>query len=140
VAAALDLGVNVLAAVTSTKSGFTPLLINGRPLKSINQAYNKRRAHLQARLALAPTKRFTSRQLDRITMKRNRRVNAYLHTASRRLIDHLVKEGIGTPIIGKNRYWKQEVELGKKNNQSFVQIVRLVQPKPDEGRKAGKAQ
>ena len=82
VAAALDLGVNVLAAVTSTKSGFTPLLINGRPLKSINQAYNKRRAHLQARLALAPTKRFTSRQLDRITMKRNRRVNAYLHTAA----------------------------------------------------------
>ena len=38
------------------------------------------------------------------------------------MIDHLVKEGIGTLIIGKNRYWKQEVELGKKNNQSFVQI------------------
>ncbi|HYT34716.1 MAG TPA: hypothetical protein VEL69_06740 [Ktedonobacteraceae bacterium] len=63
------------AAVTSTKRGFTPLLINGRPLKSINQAYNKRRAHLQARLAKAPTKRFTSRQLDDLTMKRNRRVN-----------------------------------------------------------------
>ncbi len=122
VAAALDLGVNVLAAVTSTKRGFNPLLINGRPLKSINQAYNKRRARLQAQLAKAPTKRFTSRQLDRITMKRNRRVNAYLHTASRRLIDHLVQEGIGTLVIGKNRYWKQEVELGKKNNQSFVQI------------------
>ena len=140
VAAALDLGVNVLAAVTSTKRGFTPLLINGRPLKSINQVYNKRRAHLQAQLAKAPTKRFTSRQLDRITMKRNRRVNAYLHTASRRLIDHLVQEGIGTLVIGKNRYWKQEVAMGKKNNQAFVQIVRLVQPKPAEGRKAGKAQ
>lgn len=122
VAAALDLGVNVLAALTSTKSGFTPLLINGRPLKSINQAYNKRRAHLQAQLAKAPTKRFTSRQIDGLTMKRNRRVKAYLHTASRRLVDHLVKEGIGTLIIGKNRYWKQEVEMGKKNNQQFVQI------------------
>jgi putative transposase len=122
VAAALDLGVNVLAAVTSTKRGFTPLLINGRPLKSINQVYNKRRAHLQAQLAKAPTKRFTSRQLDRITMKRNRRIDAYLHTASRRLIDHLVQEGIGTLVIGKNRYWKQEVAMGKKNNQSFVQI------------------
>ena len=122
VAAALDLGVNVLAAVTSTKSGFTPLLINGRPLKCINQAYNKRRAHLQAQLAKAPTKRFTSRQLDDLTMKRNHRVNAYLHTASRRLIDHLVKEGIGKLIIGKNRYWKQEVKMGKKTNQQFVQI------------------
>jgi putative transposase len=122
VAAAFDLGVNVLAAVTSTKSGFIPLLINGRPLKSINQAYNKRRAHLQAHLAKAPIKRFTSRQLECLTMKRNRRIIAYLHTASRRLIDHLVKQGIGTLIIGKNRYWKQEVEMGRKNNQQFVQI------------------
>src|SRR6202035_2077172 len=64
----------------------------------------------------------TSRHLDRITTKRNRRVNAYLHTASRRIIDTLVVEGIGTLVIGKNRYWKQEVEMGRKNNQSFVQI------------------
>ena len=35
--AALDLGVNTLAACTSTKPGFLPLLINGRPLKSLNQ-------------------------------------------------------------------------------------------------------
>jgi putative transposase len=138
-AAALDLGVNVLAAVTSTKRGFTPLRINGRPLKSINQAYNKRRAHLQGQLAKAPTKRFTSRQLDRITMKRNRRVNAYLHTASRRLIDHLVQERIGTLVIGKNRYWKREVELGKKNNQSFVQIphTRFIQVLTNEARLVG---
>jgi putative transposase len=46
----------------------------------------------------------------------------YLHTASRRIIDLLVEEGIGTLIIGKNRSWKQEVEMGKKNNQQFVQI------------------
>ncbi len=122
VVAALDLGVNVLAACTSTKPGFQPLLINGRPLKSINQQYNKHRAHLQAQLAKASTKRFTSRQLDRLTTKRNRRVNAYMHAASRRIIDLLVAEGIGTLIIGKNRYWKQEVEMGRKNNQQFVQI------------------
>jgi len=118
--AALDLGVNTLAACTSTKPGFQPLLINGRPLKSINQHYNKQRAHSQSRLAKA--NRFTSRQLDRITAKRNRRVNAYLHAASRRIIDHLVQEGIGTLAVGKNPLWKQQVELGRKNNQTFVQI------------------
>ncbi len=118
--AALDLGVNVLAAVTSTKPGFQPLLINGRPLKHLNQYYNKQRAHHQRHLAKA--KRFTSRQLDRITTKRTRRINAYLHTASRRLIDLLVKEGIGTLVIGKNPLWKQEVEIGKRNTQTFVQI------------------
>ena len=51
--AALDLGVNVLAAVTSTKAGFQPLLVNGRPLKHLNQYYNKQRAHHQSHLARA---------------------------------------------------------------------------------------
>jgi putative transposase len=118
--AALDLGVNTLAAVTSTKQGFKPLLVNGRPLKSVNQSYNKQRAHHQQHLAKA--NRFTSRQLDRITTKRTRRVNAYLHTASRRIINLLVEEGIGTMVVGKNPLWKQEVEMGRKNNQEFVQI------------------
>jgi putative transposase len=120
VIAAIDLGVNQLAAVTSTKPGFVPLLVNGRPLKDLNHYYNQQRAHHQSHLA--HVKRFTSRQLDRITTKRNRRVNAYLHTASRRIIDHLVREGIGTIVVGKNPLWKQEVELGRKNNQQFVQI------------------
>jgi putative transposase len=120
VVAALDLGVSTLAALTSTKQGFQPLLINGRPLKDLNHYYNQQRARHQSRLAQQNSK--TSRQLDRITTKRNRRVNHYLHTASRRIIDLLVKEGIGTLVIGKNRYWKQEVEMGKKNNQQFVQI------------------
>ncbi len=118
--AALDLGVNTLAAVTSLKQGFKPLLVNGRPLKSVNQYYNKQRAHHQKLLAKA--KRFTSRQLDRMTTKRNRRVNAYLHTASRRIINLLVEEGIGRIVVGKNPLWKQEVEMGRKNNQEFVQI------------------
>jgi IS605 OrfB family transposase len=73
--------------------------------------------------------RKTSRQLDRITTKRNRRINVYLHTASRRIIDLLVEEGIGTLVIGLNKGWKQEVEMGRRNNQTFVQIPhsRLIQ-------------
>jgi putative transposase len=118
--ASLDLGVNVLAALTSNKPGFVPRLVNGRPLKATNQLYNKQREHKQKNLAKG--KRFTSRRLDRITTKRNRRVQHYLHTASRRIIDLLVAEGIGTLIIGKNPFWKQEVGMGRKNNQEFVQI------------------
>jgi putative transposase len=105
--AALDLGVNTLAAVTSTKPGFQPLLVNGRPLKSLNQHYNKQRAHHQSQLARA--KRFISRQLDQITTKRNRRVNAYLHTASRRIIDYLVTAGIGS-----DRLWLARIRFGSK--------------------------
>jgi len=35
--AGIDLGLNNLAAVTSNQPGFRPFLVNGRPLKSINQ-------------------------------------------------------------------------------------------------------
>lgn len=118
--AALDLGVNVLAALTSNKAGFAPRLVSGKPLKSLNQLYNKQRAHHQQRLS--HENRFTSHLLDRVTTKRNRCVDSYLHTASRRIIDLLVSEGIGMLVIGKNPLWKQEVNMGKRNNQQFVHI------------------
>lgn len=60
--AALDLGVDQLAALTSTKPGFVPRLINGRPLKDSNHYYNQQRATHQKRLA--KQNRFSSRQLD----------------------------------------------------------------------------
>lgn len=119
---ALDPGVSVLAALTSNKPGFCPCLVAGGSLKATNQLYNKQRAHDQKRLAHGKAQRLTSHRLDRMTKKRNRRVMHYLHTASRRIIDLLVEEGIGTLVIGKNPFWKQGVELGRKHNQEFVQI------------------
>src|SRR5256886_1766076 len=118
--AAMDVGVNVLAAITSNKPGFVPRLVSGKPIKSRNQWYNKQRAQHQSQLATIDRK--TSRQVDRITTKRNRRIANELHTASRRIIDLLVEEGIGTLVIGKNPLWKQEANLGKKTNQEFVQM------------------
>jgi putative transposase len=53
---------------------------------------------------------------------RTRRVDSSLHTASRRIIDLLLSAGIGTLVIGKNPLWKQDVQLGKRTNQQFVQI------------------
>lgn len=118
--AAIDLGVNILAAITSNKPGFAPRVVSGKPLKSLNQYYNQQRAHQQQRLS--HENRFTSRKLDQVTTKRNRRVDTYLHAASRRIIDLLVSEGIGTLVVGKNPLWKQEANMGRKNNQQFVQI------------------
>nr|BBH85255.1 transposase [Thermosporothrix sp. COM3] len=116
--AAIDIGLDHLAALTSNKPGFRPRLVNGRPLKSINQYYNKRRAELQSKLG----NRGTSPRLERLTDKRTRKINHYLHTQSHRIIEHLVEEGIGTLVIGKNPNWKQEINLGKRTNQNFVSI------------------
>ena len=108
--AGLDIGLDNLATITANKLGFVPLVVNGRPLKSINQYYNRRRAALQARLGVGAS----SKRLGRLTDKRNRRVHYELHLASRRLIERLVQEGIGTLIIGKNDGWKQASYLGRR--------------------------
>jgi putative transposase len=117
--ASIDLGVNNLAAITANKVGFVPRLVNGRPLKSLNQWYNKQREHRQKHL---PMDQHTSRALDELTDHRHRAVESYLHTASRAIVNFLVSEGIGTLVIGKNVGWKQEANMGKRNNQSFVFI------------------
>jgi putative transposase len=118
-AASLDLGIDVLAAVTSNKKGLTPFLVNGRPLKSVNAYYNKLRAALQAAL---PCGQSTSHRLLALTDKRNRKINHYLHWASRYIVGWMVRERLGTLIIGHNVGWKQEVDIGKVSNQNFVSI------------------
>jgi putative transposase len=116
--AAVDLGVDTLAALTSNKVGFAPHLVNGRVLKSYNQFYNKRRAELQEALGHEGT----TARMERLTTRRTRRINHYLHAASKQIVALLVVESIGTLVIGKNLLWKQEVELGRVNNQHFVQL------------------
>lgn len=116
--AAVDIGVNNLAALASNKRDFVPRLVNGRPLKSINQFYNKRKAELQTWI---DNDHFTAR-MERMLDTRNRRMDHYLHTASRRIIRLLIAEGIGTLVIGKNPEWKQECSMRKREKQHFVQI------------------
>jgi putative transposase len=117
--AAIDLGIDTLMAVTSNQPDFTPLLINGRPLKSLNQFYNQRRAKLQS---LLKGTRKSSQRIRRLTRCRNQKIDNYLHRASRYLVNLLVDQQITTLVIGKNEGWKQECQLGKVNNQKFVTI------------------
>jgi putative transposase len=116
--ASIDIGVNNLVALTSNKGGFVPRLVNGRPLKSTNQFYNKRKAELQKRLGTPGT----TNRMERMTIKRTRRIDHYMHTASKRIIELLVQEGIGTLIIGKNPNWKQQAQMRKADKQHFVQL------------------
>src|SRR6266702_3531256 len=85
---------------------------------AVNQFYNKRKAELQKKLGTTGT----TKRMERITTKRNRRINHYMHTTSKWIVDLLVAEGIGTLVIGKNDGWKQGIEMIKQNNQNFVQI------------------
>nr|WP_236117016.1 transposase [Hassalia byssoidea] len=46
--AGLDLGVTNLATITSNIKGFSPFIVNGKPLKAINQFFNKKKSELQS--------------------------------------------------------------------------------------------
>jgi putative transposase len=100
---AIDLGVTNLAAITSNREGWVPRLVNGRTLKAMNQWYNKRMKELKHCLP-KDVREHVTRQMERITNKRNWQVNHFLHAASKTIVDFLVKEGIGTIIVGNNLY------------------------------------
>ena len=116
--ASIDLGVNNLATVSSNV--IKPYIINGRPIKSINQFFNKTLANLQSK-GLG----FCQRKKDSLSLWRMNHLNDYLHKASRYIVNQLVSNNINTLIIGYNKGWKQDANIGKVNNQKFVQIPHL---------------
>ena len=116
----IDLGINNLASIVTNISNKT-VLIDGKRLKSINQYYNKKRSCLQSKLEKVNGKK-NSRRLMSLTRKRNNKVKDYLHKASKEIIDICIEDNITTLIVGHNDVWKQEVNIGKRNNQNFVYI------------------
>ena len=115
----IDLGLNNLMAITSN-IGNVSNLVNGRPLKSINQYYNKRKAHLMSLLEKGGLK--SSKRLRRLEMKRMMKMKDYLHKTSRRVVELMYNNDIGTCFIGHNKNWKHEINIGSMNNQNFVSI------------------
>jgi IS605 OrfB family transposase len=118
-AIALDLGVDNFCACIDTDGH--QFLIDGKRLKSINQWYNKRNAQLQSLKDKQKIKSFTNKQA-RLYQWRNNAVRDYLNKAARLIINHCLEHQIGKLIIGYNPGIKQEIKIGKSNNQNFVQI------------------
>ena len=116
---AIDLGVrNLITAVNN--NGLKPFVIKGGVVKSINQYYNKESARIQSTYDRQGIK--TGKTMQKLTIKRNKKINDYFHKVSRKIIEYCVINDIGTVVIGYNPDWKQNCQLGKKNTQNFVTI------------------
>ena len=126
--AAIDLGVNNLMTLTTNIDKHIPFVISGKKVKSINHYYNKKKAHYTS-LIPKSTPYKTTKRLRRLEYKRYTKINDYFHKASRYIVTYLVSENINTLIIGNNKGWKQNTNIGNVNNQNFVQIpfYRLIQ-------------
>ena len=118
--AAIDIGVDNLVAL-AWNTGERPVLLKGTPIKSVNQYYNKQIAKRRSICELM-NGRHSSKRIAQLTAKRNRKVEDYLHKASRKVIDLCAEQDVSVLVVGKNKGWKQEAKLGRRVNQSFVQL------------------
>jgi IS605 OrfB family transposase len=114
----IDLGIDNLATCVSTIG--TPFIIDGRKLKSINHRWNKEIARLRSISMKQGLK--TTACIQRITTKRNNQVNDSIKKSARYVVNYCINNNIGTLIVGYNADFKRNSNLGKTNNQNFVQI------------------
>ena len=114
----IDPGLNNIVSIYNN-IGIRPLLYNGRPIKSINQYYNKTNAKLRSEL---PNNIKSSKRLKQLSFKRNNKIDYEMHKISTHIINEAVKNNISKIIIGNNVGWKNEINIGRRNNQNFVNI------------------
>jgi putative transposase len=116
-ALSIDLGTaDNLAACVDTLGN--SLLIDARAMKAMNQLWNKK---VSTRKEGKP-EAYWDNWLDRVTRKRNHQMRDGINKAAKLIIDHCLKYGIGTLVIGWNQGFKAEANMGRVNNQKFVQM------------------
>ncbi|MDE6784613.1 MAG: transposase [Ruminococcus sp.] len=119
-ALALDLGVNnLVTAVSGERRSF---IIDGKRLKSINQWFNKENARLQSIKDRQGDKRRTTNRQKILADKRNRQVNDYMSKTAKMIINYCIRHDIGTLVIGYNKTFQRNSDIGRQNNQNFVNI------------------
>jgi len=130
----IDLGLNNLVT-TFNNIGLQPFIINGKIIKSINQFYNKTKAKMMSFIG----DKGTSNKINALTHKRNQKINDQLHKTSRYIINYCILHNISKIVIGNNQDWKQNINIGKKNNQNFVTIphAKLIQQITYKGEEVG---
>lgn len=106
---------NWLTCVSTRGKSF---IVDGKKVKSINQNYNRR----VERLKTGKPSGYWDGELARITSKRNRQIRDAINKGARFVVNHCIENNIGVVVFGWGQGIKDGIELGKKNNQEFVQI------------------
>ena len=116
--ASIDIGLENLFTIVFNynKKGIS---IKGSKLKAINQYFNKIKSKLQS---LLPSKQYVSKRINLLLYKRTEQLRNYIGYYANKLIKILKEEKISKLVVGYNKGWKQEINIGSKNNQNFVSI------------------
>lgn len=117
--AGVDLGQSILACIASNHSGVRPIMVGAGHAVWINRragyAYSEKQSCL-------PKGLYDSKNMCRVEQKRDHRMRTLLHTASRRIVDYCLVNGIKHLVCGNNPGWKQKINLGRHGNRRFCKI------------------
>lgn len=119
-ALAIDTGLSNLCTVVNN-FGERPFIIKGTYLKSINQYYNKNMARYRSDAKKCNDLNWTLR-MEGLTRNRNNKIKDYMHKATTYIVRYAKSNNVKIVVIGYNKLQKQEIQIGKVNNQNFVNI------------------
>ena len=116
----IDLGLNNFATIANN-CNLQTFIINGKSLKSMNKYWNKLNSNYQE-IAKRMNNKNSTNKLHKLVLKRNNKMNDFMHKSSKYIVNYCLKNNIDTIVIGRNNNWKQKINIGRINNQSFTQI------------------
>ncbi len=115
---AIDFGIDNFA--TCYPSGGGAFIIDGRSIKSINRYFNKRKAYLQSIYDRQGYQ--NTHNLIALSQRRDNRINNFFNLAVKHIVEYALKHNITTIVLGDFSGSKQNIDIGKANNQNFVAI------------------
>lgn len=119
--AGIDIGIDNFSTIAVWNNTTKPMIINGKGLKSYNKYFNKKLAHLKSE-AMTKNGLHSTKRIQDLHQKRNNYMHNFMHQASKKTVDYLMTNNVEYLVIGKNKGWKQESQLSKQVNQTFIQI------------------
>lgn len=120
----IDLGVNNFVTMVNN-TGDKPIIINGKVIKSYNQYWNKNKAKIQSEIKKRNNINWCKR-LDKLTLKRENKLNNYLHHTSRFIVNYCKYRNIDNIVIGINHEWKQRCKIKDRQGFIYIPYIKLI--------------
>ena len=114
--ASIDLGVVNLVTLYSPNSNLRPYIINGRELTHCNYKTKCLLAKLSRKY-----KKYTESHY-RVIKKRQHQMHNFMHQASSAVVKYCKTNNITQLVVGYNKNWKTNVNIGRNNNDRFYKI------------------
>ena len=120
----IDIGVDNFCAVANN-FGDTPFLIKGGAVKSMNQNFNKERARLLSEVTKGSDSTHSKKETKRLhTLSRRRETHLrdFFYKTAWYLVRYAKRQQVEVIVAGHNEDQKQNICIGRQNNQNFVSI------------------